>query len=395
MVGLRLSGRVVHAAPLFLAAALLATTGLALQLVPLVRSAGQVVARRSHRLAWRLGGHRASHEPRSVVRILAGLVALVVVGHVTFAVLADLRLALGGGLERVVASVAIDEAASSRLDALLGVRPDAALMALSEDRGPAGSAMVAYLSCQTIERIDQVGPCRPGSSFRVGTDGLPTDVPAGASYRLATRSGASTVVVAPSAEIDDGFHLLDSTTIAIAGRLPSDPPAGTEVRYLVDRSDLASLEAEVAEIDPALIVQSQIDVEKLAAYDQHVAVARFGALAGVLLATSCFVVASVDRLLERRSHLATLVAIGVPRWVLRESQVAQLVVPMATALAMANGVGWLVAQGYLAIGGLASGIAWRSLADGLAISAAAMVVASSAALLISVPSDLVTHLREE
>ncbi|MEO6627984.1 MAG: hypothetical protein ABIP03_05385 [Aquihabitans sp.] len=391
----RQTGRVVNSAPILLVGALLSVLGLGLVLVPLVRASGEVVAHRSRHLAWRLGGQRAAYEPRSVVRILAGLVTLTVVGYLTFAVLADLRVAVGSDLGRVVAKTSARDVPAARVDEFLGLRPISVAIG-STPFGANDRASIAYLHCDVLVRVaTTLAPCRPGSVYRVRDRKFPSDLEAGHTYQFATQAGDTLAIDAPTASATDRVGLLDTSTILVAGEAPSSPLAIEEVRYLVDRDDLVGLQSSLARLDPRATIDTGIEVEKIQGYDQHLAIARVGGFLGGLLATLCFVVASVDRLLERRSHTATLVAIGVPRRVLRTSQIAQLLVPMAAALVVANLVGWLIGQSYLAMGGIVPGIAYALLAQGLGLSTIALLVAGAVGAIVSIPADIVTHLHAE
>jgi hypothetical protein len=375
--------------------ALLAAAGLGWILVPFIRSAGLLVAQRSTSLGWRLGGHRAAYEPRSIVRILAGLVALTIVGYVTFAVLADLRLAVGGDSRQTLVSVSTRDASPGRVEELRGLRPPAVAFGSTITEGP-DRASIAVADCATFEHLaDLEVPCRDGSAYRVARNGFPSDLEAGRAYRFSTLDDHTLDIAGPVESATDRLGVFDARTILVADPVMVSTMVVGEVRFVVDRSDLLALEAAIARLDPQATVSTALDVDKVESYDQQLAVARVGAAIGGLLATLCFAVASVDRLLERRSHTATLVAMGVPRRTLRLSQVAQLLLPMGAALVLANLVGWLIAQSYLAVGGIALGVPFGLLAKGSGVSLVALVVACAVGAVVSVPTDIVAQLRRE
>jgi hypothetical protein len=388
------AGSIVNSAPLFLAGALLSAAGLALGLVPIVRGTGGIVAARSRRLAWRLGGSRTAYEPRSVARLLAGLVALTVIGHVVFAVLTDLRLVVGDQRDRVIADITVTDLTAPDAASVLALSPRAAAFTHSTDRGPTG-ATIAYADCTALATLIATDtPCRTGDAYRVADRAFPSDLPVHRTYEIETRDGRPISVTTPEAEAIDLVGMFGTSTVLIAS-----PPPGQatidRVEHLVDRGDLLELQAAVDAIDPSLRVDSNIEPEQIERYEHHLAIARLGATLGGLLATLTFLVASVDRILERRSHTATLAAIGVPRRTLRTSQLAQLVLPLAAALTAANLVGWLIAQGYLAYGGLVPGTPAGQLVLGLAVSSGSVVLAIAVGAIVSVPKDIVTHLRAE
>lgn len=395
MVLARHTGHVVNSTPILLVGALLSVLGLGLVLVPFVRGVGKAVAGRSRHLAWRLGGHRAAYEPRSIVRILAGLVALTVVGHIMFAVLTDLRVVVGGDLNRVIASTATSDAAPEHVDELLRLRPLSVGIGHTIPGAP-DSAAIAYVGCEELQHLATTATrCRPGAMYRVADSLFPSDLHAGRTYQFKTNAGEALEIEAPTESAMDQLGVFDTRTILVTDDPQRSPLAIGEIRYLVERADLVHLESAVARVDPLLIIDSDIEAEQVQTYEQHLAIARVGAALGALLATLSFIVASVDRLLERRSHTATLVAIGVPRRTLRTSQIAQLLLPMAAALTVANLVGWLIAQSYLAMGGIVPGVPYGLLLQGVVVSAVALLLATAVGGIVSVPKDIVTHLRSE
>lgn len=389
------AGSIVSSAPLFLAGAFLAAAGLALSLVPIVRAAGDIVAARSRRLGWRLGGSRTSYEPRSVVRVLAGLVALTIIGHVTFAVLTDLRVVVGDQRDRVLADITVTDLTASDTANVLALSPRAAAFTHSTDHGPTG-ATIAYADCTALATVIATDtPCQAGDVYRVADRTFPSDLPAQRTYEIETRDGLPISITTPQVEAIDLVGMFGTSTVLIASPPPTGRVAIDRVEHLVDRGDLLELQAAVDAIDPSLRVDSTIEPEQIERYEHHLATARLGATLGGLLATLTFLVASVDRILERRSHTATLAAIGVPRRTLRTSQLAQLILPLTAALAAANLVGWLIAQGYLAYGGLVPGSPTGQLLQGFALSATCIVLAIAIGAIVSVPKDIVTHLRAE
>jgi len=389
------AGSIVNSAPLFLAGAFLAVVGLGLGLVPIVRASGSMVAARSHRLGWRLGGSRTAYEPRSVVRVLAGLVALTIIGHVIFAVLTDLRLVVGDQRDRVLADITVTDLTTSDTASVLALSPRAAAFTHSTDRGPTG-ATIAYADCTALATVIATDtPCRAGDVYRVANRTFPSDLPVQRTYEIETRDGVPISVTTPEVEAIDLVGMFGTSTVLIASPPPTAQVPIDRVEHLVGRAELLELQAAVDAIDPSLQVDSNIEPEQIERYEHHLAIARLGAILGGLLATLTFLVASVDRLLERRSHTATLAAIGVPRRTLRTSQIAQLILPLAAALAAANLVGWLIAQGYLAYGRLVPGSPTGQLLQGIGLSATSIVLALAVGAIVSVPKDIVTHLRAE
>jgi hypothetical protein len=103
----------------------------------------------------------------------------------------------------------------------------------------------------------------------------------------------------------------------------------------------------------------------------------FAAALGFLLGLMSFIVAAVDRALERRPAVATLVVLGTPVRVLRAVQRVELLVPLAMALSAAVAVGTLCSAGYLRVSGLQRG--WYAPSTAAALALAAVGVAATLA----------------
>lgn len=400
IVVLWLLGRIVNAPFVFLAGAIAAAAGVFLALGGIVRGSGAAVAHGARRLPWRLGGHRASYDSGSLVRILVGLSALVLVAYVAVGVLTAYRSAAGGDLPEVVARVDAQDLEPGQVDRLLDI-PARSTLGISNGATSDGvPSSLVYLSCPDLARWlgRPLDGCAEGQVYRGRFAGEADPHGRGAVHRFPTASGGMLTVRTPARSLQLGGarlseHLVDA--IVVLGHPPMDRPVVGSVALLVDRADLDRVESAAERIDPRLTVDSEIDAVKLEDQQRSMAVTRFGALVGVLLALLSFTVTSVDLIIERRGSVATLLAVGMGRRALRTSQVAQVLLPLVAALVVTNLVGWLIAQAYLAVDGFSHGLTLAPLAAGIGVSVVSTLVAIVSAMLVSVPSNIVQHLRAE
>ena len=120
-------------------------------------------------------------------------------------------------------------------------------------------------------------------------------------------------------------------------RPTGDPPAPTNDPATSQNSAAVSkLQNELARVSPlAHIVVSGGSLQDLENYTLLRRTLLLGAALGFLLALLSFVFAAMDRAVERRSAIATLVVVGAPVRLLRAAQRLQLLVPLALGLSLA------------------------------------------------------------
>ena len=71
----------------------------------------------------------------------------------------------------------------------------------------------------------------------------------------------------------------------------------------------------------------------------------------LLLGLASLLISGIDRAMERRRHLAALTLLGVPRRVVRGSQLLQAAAPLVVGLPLAGGAGLLAGTVYLTLTG--------------------------------------------
>jgi hypothetical protein len=398
--------------------AALAVAGLVASSKVMTTSVSRLFLRRDPGLATRLGVRRLLFEPGSAFRVLTGLVVLVLVASIGAAVLRDARLAAGREGTTQVASVAgADVATAAERESVRTVAADARLsqvratIAAGTDTGlPPDHPAVAlgvdivYASCSDFLRLvgrSDVDGCLDDAAYVLAdTDGAQVGLPPGTMLDLVGAT-ASLPVPERHLRVPDLFETpLPELTILVTR--PSGPasgwPTATQFVFLLgaERSAVDRFTSDVRLIAPAAGVDvSGRNLEALSNYRVHRGIIMLGLGLGFLLGILAFIVAAVDRALERRSNVAALIVVGVPAAILRRSQAVQLLLPLAIALATAIAVGQLISTAYLSAGGLQSGF----YAGGLWMSGAMVFVGTVLALVSSrvvVGRSLRTeHLRRE
>ncbi|MCD0451141.1 FtsX-like permease family protein [Actinocorallia sp. API 0066] len=152
----------------------------------------------------------------------------------------------------------------------------------------------------------------------------------------ASLMGTATILLPPSAL--DGRALPDDAEIYLA----SSPDSSVVQRVLQGLSVLLP----GTEIE---LVGADLEAQQRAALIGVLLYAGLGA--GGLVGLCAFLIASVDRAVERRRDVAALVLVGVPLRLLRASQLLQLVLPLGVGLLLAVITGQLAGYAYLAGGG--------------------------------------------
>jgi len=328
------------------------------------------------------------------VRVLLGLCGIVVVAHVSIAVLADLRLAAGGAAGDSVVVVNTDRLDHAEISALMQI-DSAAVLGRSSTRVVSNStpAGVVQLTCARVAAIsDLVSDCIPDTTYRVTFPPFQSVLMPG--ERLAI--GALSV---PVAELglslgDIGFSALHLNDIVITSEM--EPQAGPdEITMVVHPDSYLDVEREIASIAPLALFQTSRDPVAVADYRRHITETNAAWMVGGLLSVLSFVVATMDRVMERRRNVAALVALGIRKSDVRRSQLAQIAIPLLVSLTIANAIGWLVGQAYLTVGGLFDGVFLGSLSMGIQVAALSMLVGIAAAQLVSVPRDVPSHLHAD
>ncbi len=97
---------------------------------------------------------------------------------------------------------------------------------------------------------------------------------------------------------------------------------------------------------------------------------------GIAVGIAAFVVASIDRAMERRANVVALRCVGVGAGVLRLAQATQVAVPLATGSFLALLAGKLAEQVTVSVGGLTRAWTWQGLGVSFGVAVAASVIAT-------------------
>lgn len=345
-------------------------------------------------LAVRMAAKRLLFEPGSANRVLTGLVLLVVLAGVAPAILRDAELATGARANQETMTVVAGEVPARNRRALLDLPASARVDILRSQVDPGPSNVVGrqptdaelvrllgvdtvFGSCDDFRTLlaAQARDCRDGTSYRladIGSDSAQPQLPAGTalsyedtSYRLVAPDEVLRVSGLARSRLPS-FSVLVTAPWPDAEALPDS----TNITFVVpaDGERLGALVTAARSLAPGAVLQTESrDLAALRAYEVHRAVIFLGILLGAWLGLLAFVVSSIDRNVERRANIASLLVLGTPARLIRASQAVQLLLPLGTALVLASAVGTTVGMAYLAVSGLQEGLYVGGLYASLAI----------------------------
>jgi FtsX-like permease family len=108
---------------------------------------------------------------------------------------------------------------------------------------------------------------------------------------------------------------------------------------------------EFQDTDVTTLTDEAQNLDALERYRIQRGTLTFGVWVGFLLGCLAFLIAMVDRAVDRRSDVVSLAVIGMPRWSIRLSQLATVLLPLIIGLGSAALVGNLVANAFLRLDG--------------------------------------------
>lgn len=149
---------------------------------------------------------------------------------------------------------------------------------------------------------------------------------------------------------------------------------------VVSNPDFATIERVTASI-ATLFPAAQVDVvdddfEARRRLEVFQGLLNVGLGFGVLVGLTAFVVASLDRAVERRANLVALRCGGVATGTLRAAQAAQVILPLGVGTVLAVVAGKLAEQATVAGGGLVRTWTWSGPIVALLLGAAALLLAA-------------------
>ncbi|WP_326557155.1 FtsX-like permease family protein [Micromonospora sp. NBC_01796] len=396
---------------LVLAGMVLASIGVLLATRPIVASTAWAAAHPAAPLPLRLAGRRLSCAPASTLRLLSGLAVLVLVGGVSAGVLRDDELAAGPEVDAFTVTVDARRSASSDARARIAATPSQHKWTeqYSEASPPAGLgqpesaadrvamfglAMVTA-SCAEIRVLVKAAlpTCRAGGEYRIVDAELVNtvnDVPPGVTVQFEDDSGGEASYRTPEAglAVDDleqsPLHL--SSAVLVAAERPLFGWArNVRMHFVVaePESNVEAFKSAVLAADPTSEVTVHLrNIAAMEAYRAHRGTISIGVLIGFLLGAVAFLISAVDRAIERRRDVVSLLVLGMPMRAVRASQLFQIILPLLAVIALALGVGHVAGNAWLQLNGRYHGWYSGTLTAMLPLAGIGIVAALGAALIV-------------
>lgn len=389
----------------------LAGVGVVLAIRPLVSSTGRVVAHPSLPLPLRLAGRRMSCTPAGTLRLLAGLAVLVLVGGISAGVLRDDELAAGPEVDAFTVTVDARRAATPQAREKIATVParlrwtvQYSIASPPANVGPPttaaervamfGVAMVT-VPCAQLRVITKAAlpDCRDGMDYRLvdaELRGTVEDVPAGVTMQFNDEAGGRRSYRTPEASIavDDleqsPLHV--SSAILVAAERPR---FGWSKDLLLNfvvaepESNVEAFKSAVLANDPTAIVDVQLrNIPALEAYRAHRGTISTGIMIGFFLGAAAFMIAVVDRAIDRRRDVVSLLVLGMPLRSVRASQLIHITLPLMAVLVVTVAVGHVAGNAWLQLNGRYSGWYGGTLDTMLPLAGLAALAAVGAALIV-------------
>ncbi|GAA2217969.1 FtsX-like permease family protein [Micromonospora olivasterospora] len=386
----------------------LAGVGVVLAIRPIVSSTARAVAHPSLPLTLRLAGRRLSCTPSSTLRLLSGLAVLVLVGGISAGVLRDDELAAGPEVDAFTVTVDARRAATPQVREKVALVPAQHRWTVqySIARPPAnvgppttaadrvamfGVAMVTA-PCAQIRVITKsaLPGCRDGADYRLVDAELHNtaeDIPPGVMVQFADDKGESNSYRTPEASlvVDDleqsQLHL--SSAILVAAERPRFGwPENLLLNFVVaePESNVEAFKSAVLANDPTAAIDVQLrNIPALEAYRAHRGTISTGVMIGFFLGAAAFLIAVVDRAIDRRRDVISLLVLGMPLRSVRASQLFHITLPLIAVLVVTVAVGHVAGNAWLQLNGRYSGWYGGTLKTMLPLAGLAALAAISAA----------------
>lgn len=386
-----------------LAGAVLTAFGLAFGFSVIPVALARAIAQRTDRPWVLLGLRRLEFEPSSVTRVVSGLVIVVFAMGFATGLQRDARAAnTQVGDQQLYALDVVEVPPEARAGLLDPAIADAALVfidskadapALGEGPPPPSERPLRGLwgSCAAIETFTEgrVTGCVEGEAYVFARSDASQikDPDATARFPLEIRrtdAGPSFSRGIPDATLTlsprDRETIGDPDLMYPVESLPGGTVPEAASIQLASGADAASVErvvsavAAVAPTTTLRFLNEDVEAQARAAVTQkllHVAL-----LLGVLTGFAAFVVAALDRALERRQNLTALSMAGVSTRTLRGAQMIQVAMPLAVASVVAIVSGKVMEQVTVLVGGYTSSWDWAGAGRAAAFAAIALVLAT-------------------
>lgn len=421
----RAPGGLRDPAPLMMLVGILLTgLGLALGFVEVAFAVAKLIAARASRPSIILGARRLMFDPSEPARVVAGLVVVIfVVGFLTGLqrdaraatlplgsfefyevqareVPAEARLELLNlpEIRSAMTSIASHEShpgagdEEPRLDAT--GTPDDVGTSQGGELPPLPGITAGFGRCRDLGVLLErpVPECKNGVSYRIRLDEKGASSPrVGQRFHLPfdfSENPRTAIVEVPRAMIVLPYEEL----AALGGvnvfmpleRLPGGRVPDTARIVLASDTSTRAIQAAVtaiARIAPvAQVGLLNDDVAARRRSEVFQSLLGVALMLGVIVGLLAFIVATLDRAVERRANLVSLSIVGVPLATLRVAQACQVAVPILVGVILALIGGKIAEQVTVSVGGFDHSFQWGSTIVGIALGAGAIVLAVLATL---------------
>ncbi|WBO66486.1 FtsX-like permease family protein [Streptomyces camelliae] len=351
------------------AAAILIGGGLVTALPPVSRFLAQWIAASTRSLTLGLAMRRNEAEPGGTIRLAAGLVLLVFGASLVQGVLIELDRTAKPDSPAQSYDVSTERLTTAQQHALEQLPGTRAHFLLASSTGVSVSdtmptpELVLATCAQLRAATAWVGDCADGKPLRLrdSAQTYETAVDAGVKLRFRLDDGHRAVTFrAPQQSVlyRDGrpMQMIDSGSILIP---PSMLPHGTHpesaVLRLVSDSDPGTIRRVfdgIGRVAPtADVTTTGLNVAVLQESAIVKALLAVAMTLGLVIGLATFLVAAIDRAVERRPQVTALTLLGAKRSTLRAAQTAQVALPLAAGLLLAIVTGRMAESSYLIVGG--------------------------------------------
>lgn len=359
-----------------------ALAGLIIAIRPVLVRCCAAIASSARSLPVRLGARRAEYEPAGVVRLLTGLVLLFVISGTAVGVLRDLDLSSGSARSTQLVSVDASYLPVSARDASAGW-PSVSHFAIahtvvtdstSMPTAASGSVTltssigvdVVWATCEQLRALmgSAVDGCLDGHEYRLVDEATAVDdiaVAAGVCLPVLVGDGGTYQITTPEDILRvNGLFQTPLPPVGAVLVTTATPQTGgwsadtVFVHVLAPgASSLAAFQREVAALAPAAHVKLEsTNLSAFETYRVHRASVTFGVTLGFCLALLAFLISAIDRAIDRRRAVASLIVLGTRVRTIRLAHLTQLFLALGLVLLPAALVGFLAGNAYLGAGGL-------------------------------------------
>ncbi|MDQ3916418.1 MAG: hypothetical protein M3323_13995 [Actinomycetota bacterium] len=350
------------------------------------------------RTTWMLlGTRRLQFEPSSGSRVVAGLVVVVFGMGFATGLQRDAQASASPlGKHEYYALQARDIPSSQRTKAMDVDGVNAVNVVLASAPPPPGQAgaTIGFLGCSDLEVFieKEIANCVDGQPYRlVPSEAHLFETPAaGTRFDFPLRDRGKVLrarVPEESLELPSQEYI----NLGITMMLPPEDLSGGRIPrtadiYLASATDVDAVTSVVAGVFAiAPLAELRLLNDDLVKRHQSLVfqgLLNAALLLGIIVGMIAFVVAALDRAVERRANLVSLRIVGVSASTLRAAQCVQVVLPLLVGAIIAILAGQVAEQVTVGVGGFASG--WRP--SGLLFSLGFSAVAIAAAVIATLPA---------